>query len=196
MYLSTRGRILSAMCWLINTIAMSFRSLVNLKNVSSMSDVGVLLSTTKKFFSPSLLTSPIPARIKPVVESCQMYEIFPVGTHLVSDQGNERTATCLMTRHSCRVFQIGLLRVQHTSKQRCRSLTAITTADQVRAWRPRGKVAVSTATDEWLIKRLDFKAPQDVQAQDSEWVVERDAINIFAVECSRWLCWYSSIRSR
>lgn len=30
-----------------------------------------LLSTTKKFFCPSLLTSPTPARINPVVESLQ-----------------------------------------------------------------------------------------------------------------------------
>ena len=63
------GRILSAICWLINTMAMSFLSFVNLLKASSMSDVGVLLSTTKKFLSPSLFTSPIPARINPVVES-------------------------------------------------------------------------------------------------------------------------------
>jgi hypothetical protein len=46
--LITRARILT--CWLINKIAMSFLSVVNLSKASSIAVLSVLLSTTRKFF--------------------------------------------------------------------------------------------------------------------------------------------------
>jgi len=49
-YVSTRWRILSAMCWLIRRIPISFLSDVNLLNASSIAALSVLLSTTRKFF--------------------------------------------------------------------------------------------------------------------------------------------------
>lgn len=40
-------------CWLISTMPMSFRSVVNLSNVASIVALSVLLSTTRKFFCES-----------------------------------------------------------------------------------------------------------------------------------------------
>jgi hypothetical protein len=37
-------------CWLINTMPMSFRSVVNRSKVASIVALSVLLSTTRKFF--------------------------------------------------------------------------------------------------------------------------------------------------
>lgn len=40
-------------CWLIRTIPMSLRSVVNRSKAASMAELSVLLSTTKKFFCAS-----------------------------------------------------------------------------------------------------------------------------------------------
>ena len=48
MYLSTIGRIFSAMCWLMSKIAMSLRSEVKWLKVDSMSDTDVCGVTRKK----------------------------------------------------------------------------------------------------------------------------------------------------
>ena len=79
-------------CWLINKIPISFLSVVNLSKASSIAALSVLLSTTRKFFCESggcvtcyisirivaggkagRYHTPIPAKRRPVTESCQRY---------------------------------------------------------------------------------------------------------------------------
>lgn len=54
---------------------MSFLSLVKWLNEDSMSETEVLLSQMRKFLDPSESTFPIPARRRPVVESCMEAEM-------------------------------------------------------------------------------------------------------------------------
>lgn len=89
-----KHRVAAPTCWLIKSIPISFLSDVNLSNASSITDVSVLPSTTRKFFCESggavtcyskyksvqflygvlfvkELHTPTPAKRRPVTESCR-----------------------------------------------------------------------------------------------------------------------------